>query len=205
FINIVPVTMQSISIQIEDLEQLLMKFADRLFGIVDPTINKFRNVTFEIISELENRIEVNTSEVFYRLETNLFVLLFTTIVFFIFVLILLTLLENLLMRYKILPENRRTIGLAIITIVFVWLFIALILSTWLPTTKLNLKILQYIFMGLISSILIYLIFVWISYFYTHRTRTHNNFTQCRSHEKNSRILTKRRSACVQEGIELTHG
>ncbi|CAF4065540.1 unnamed protein product [Rotaria magnacalcarata] len=58
--------MQSISIQIEDLEQLLMKFADRLFGIVDPTINKFRNVTFEIISELENRIEVNTSEVFYR-------------------------------------------------------------------------------------------------------------------------------------------
>ncbi|CAF3746166.1 unnamed protein product, partial [Rotaria magnacalcarata] len=66
FINIVPVTMQSISIQIEDLEQLLMKFADRLFGIVDPTINKFRNVTFEIISELENRIEVNTSEVFYR-------------------------------------------------------------------------------------------------------------------------------------------
>lgn len=204
FINVTPVTMQSFAVHVEDLERSLTEFADRFIRTIDPTIDKFGNLTIRIISVLENRTKTNTSEILYWLETNLFVLLFATVIFFIFVLILLTLLDNLLFKYKILPESRRSIGLWIITIIFIWLFIAVVSSTWLPASKTNLKTLQYVLVGLLGSVLIYLLFIWICFIYTRRTQIQDHFTQLWNHNMHNRTSEKRRSMIATNDIESAH-
>jgi hypothetical protein len=57
--------MQTITIEIEDLESLITTSIDRLLGAIDPTIDKFQNTTIEILSVFEDRIKINISETFY--------------------------------------------------------------------------------------------------------------------------------------------
>ncbi|CAF4041161.1 unnamed protein product [Rotaria sp. Silwood1] len=204
FVIIVPITTQSMTIEIEGLAPLLTSLLDRFIGVIDPTIDKFQNATTEILSILENRITVNISETLYWLETNLFVVLFTVIVFFIFVLILLNLLDTILVKYDFLPEKRRFAGLALITIIFVWLFIAMVLSTWLPAANFDLQILKYILVGLLSIILLVLLLIWMWYLYNLRTQINQYFTRFGCCDKKNTILMKGRSTTGQENIELTH-
>ncbi|CAF2854545.1 unnamed protein product [Rotaria sp. Silwood2] len=169
FDNIDPVTMKSLRVKIEGLEPLFITLVDRLIGVINPTIIRFQNVTIDILSVLENRTNVSISETVYWFETSLFVLLFAVIVFFIFLLILQNILNILLVKYQFLPEERRVIGLVVIIIIFVWLFIAMGLSIWWPTIKLDLQTLEHILVGLLSSALLYILYIWICYFYNRRT------------------------------------
>jgi amino acid transporter len=202
-INITPVAMQTITMEIKDLKSLVSSSLDRLLEAIDPTIDKFQNTTLEILSVLEDRIKVNISETLYWLETNLFVLLFAVIVFLIFIFLLLNLLDILLVRYRYLPEERRFVGLVVITIIFVWLFIAMILSTWPPTNKFNLQTLTYVLVGLLSLIVLYLIIIWICYLYTHRTHIPDYFRQLCGCGAGNRVLVQGTSIKAQEYIELT--
>jgi hypothetical protein len=113
FVNIVPVNMQTITIEIDGLDSMITSSLDRLLGAIDPTIDKFQNTTIEILSVLEDRIKVNVSETLYWLETNLFLLLFAAIVFIITILILLNLLDSLLIKHNFAPEKRSFAGLAV--------------------------------------------------------------------------------------------
>jgi hypothetical protein len=176
FINIVPVTMQTITIEIDGLQDLATSSLDRILGEIDPTIGKFENTTIEILSVLENRIKVNISEALYWLETNLFVLLFGLLLFFIFVLILLNLLDALLTKYDFSTGGRRYAGLAVSTFIFIWLFVAIILSAWPPTKNFDLQIFLYVLVALLSLVALYLIFVWIRCLIVHRYCIHRYFT-----------------------------
>ncbi len=204
FINIVPIEMQTITIEIEDLESLITTSLDRLLGAIDPTIDKFQNTTIEILSVFEDRIKINISETFYSLETNLFVLLFAVIVFFIIIFVLLNLLDILLVRYGHLPAERRFVGLIVVTVIFVWLFIAMILSTWPLTNKLDLQTLKYIFVGLLSSVILYFIIIWIYYLYIHRTNLCNYLSLLCGCGTTDRILIKEMLKKTQENIELSN-
>lgn len=195
FINIASVSMQTTTIEIKDLDSLISSSLDRLLEAIDPTIDKFQNSTIEILSVLENRIKVNIWETFYWLETNLFVLLFVVIVFFIFMFILLNLLDILLIRYGYKQEERRFLGLAVITLIFVWLLIAMILSTWPLANKFDLQTLKYVLVVLLSLIVLYLIIIWICYLYDH-------CKQLRGHGASNKILVKGTPINTQENLEL---
>ncbi|CAF0878006.1 unnamed protein product [Rotaria sordida] len=56
FVIIAPITTQSVTIEIEGLAPLLTSLLDRFIEVIDPTLDKFQNVTTEILSVLENRI-----------------------------------------------------------------------------------------------------------------------------------------------------
>jgi hypothetical protein len=102
--------MLTTTIEIKDLESLINSSLDRLFATIDPTIDKVQNTSIEILSVLEDRIKVNVSETLYWFETNLFIILFAAIVFFIFIFILLNLLDSLLLRYGYTLENAVLLG-----------------------------------------------------------------------------------------------
>jgi hypothetical protein len=193
FVDIAPVTMQTITVEVQDLESLITSSLDRLLGAIDPTIDEFQNTTIEIVSVLEDRIKINISEILYWLETNLFILLFVVIVFFIFIFKLLDLLDILLVRYTFTLTQRGFAALAVISIISVWLFIAMILSAWPPTNKFDLQTLKYVFVGLLSIVVLSLIGIWMFSLYTHR----NHIKQfCNSSAKN-RIFSQGKSSNIQ--------
>lgn len=165
FINIASITMQKTTIEVEGLDTLVSSSLDRVLEAIDPTIEKIQNGTIEILSIIEDRIKINVSETLYRLETNLFVLLFAIIIFFVFVFIFLNLLDVLLERYAYTAETRRFFGLAIMTIIFVWLLIAMILSTWPLENKFDVQILKYVLVALLAIVVLYFVIIWIYYLY----------------------------------------
>jgi hypothetical protein len=167
-INIAPITIQTVTVEIKDIESLSTSSLDRLLGSIDPTLDKFRYTTIEIVSFIEDRIKINIEKTLLWLETNLFVLLFAIIVLFIFIFILLNLLDILLVRYEYLPAERRFIGLIVVTIIFFWLFIVMILSIWPGMNNIDLQTLKYVLVGLLCSVIVYFIHVWICYLYIHR-------------------------------------
>jgi hypothetical protein len=193
FVNIAPVTMQSITVEIENIESLITSSLDRLLGVIDPTIDKFQNTTIEILSVLEDRIKINTSEILYWFETNLFILLFVAIVFFIFIFKLLDLLDTLLVRYTFTLTQRRFAALAVITIISVWLFIAMILSAWPPTNKFDLQTLKYVSFGLLCILVLSLIGIWMFSLHTHR----NHIKQFCTSGSKKRIFTQGKSANME--------
>jgi hypothetical protein len=69
-------------------------------------------------------------------------------------------------RYGYFPAERRFVGLIVVTVIFVWLFTAMILSTWPLTNKLDLQTLKYILVGLLSSVILYFIIAWTCYLYS---------------------------------------
>jgi hypothetical protein len=182
--------MQTLTIEIKNLEPLSTSSLDRLLGAIDPTIDKFRHTTIEILSIIEDRIKFNILETLYWLETNLFVLLFAVIVFFIFIFVLLNLLDILLVRYEYLPAERRFVGLIVITICFVWLFIAMILSIWPTTNKIDLQTLKYVLIGLLSSVIVYFINIWIYYLYIHRSNIFDYLRLLNGRNTRDIILTR---------------
>ena len=201
FVNTAPVTMQ----EIEGLESLISSSLDRLLGAIDPTIDKFQNAVIEILSVFEDHIKTNISETLYWLETNLLVLLFAIIVFFIFICILLNLVDILLVRYGYLVKERRFVGLIVITVIFIWLFIAMILSTWSSANKIDLQILKYVFVGILSLVILYFIISWISYFYTHQTYISDRLKILCGCATRTRKLVPKTPLNTQEEIELTNG
>ena len=202
FVNITQVFMQTITIEIEDLEPLVTSSLDRLLGAIDPTIDKFQNTTVEILSVLEDRIKFNISETLYWLETNLFVLLFAIIVFLIVILILLILLDILLTKYNFTLDKRLYAGLAVITFILVWLFIAIVLSTWPPTNRINLETLKYVLVGLMSLVILFLIGVWIRSLYIDRNRIHSYFTHLCGRAARRRVMVSG-SPIITETIPLS--
>jgi len=193
FVNIAPVTMQSITVEIENIESLITSSLDRLLGVIDPTIDKFQNTTIEILSVLEDRIKINVSEILYWLETNLFILLFAIIVFFIFIFKLLDLLDIILVRYTFTLTQRCFAALAVITIISVWLFIAMILSAWPPTNKFDLQTLKYVSFGLLCILVLSLIGIWMFSLYTHR----NHIKQFCTSGSKKRIFAQGKSANIE--------
>lgn len=90
----------SISVKIENLENLVNSSLDRVIKEIDPTIVKFHNVANDIISVIEDRIKINVIDVRYWFERNLFFLLFGAIIFLILICILLHLLDSLMVKYE---------------------------------------------------------------------------------------------------------
>jgi hypothetical protein len=200
FVNIVPVNMQTITIEIDGLDSMITSSLDRLLGAIDPTIDKFQNTTIEILSVLEDRIKVNVSETLYWLETNLFLLLFAAIVFIITILILLNLLDSLLTKYNFGPEKRPFAGLAVITVICFWLFIAMVLSAWPPTSKFDLQTLQYVLVALLSLVVLFLIGVWIYCLYSNWNYIHNYFKTLCNRGKRSNIIRQGREPSDNEQL-----
>lgn len=161
-------SMQTFTIEVANLQEIVTSSLDRLLGEIDPSIGKLKNITIEVLSFLERRIQTNVADVLYWLETNLFLVLFGAIVFIILVAVLLTLLDTLFIRYGFSAEQRRFFGLTVITAIFVYLLVAVTLSAWPPAERLNLQTFKYVLFGLLVAAVVYLIFVWISCIYRHR-------------------------------------
>jgi len=158
----------SISINIENIENLVNSSLTRLLEEIDPTIVKFDNVANEIISVIEDRIIINVLDVRYWFERNLFFLLFGAIIFLILVFILLHLLDALMVKYEFSSSKRHFAGLAVTTAIFIWLFVAVILSACSSASMINHQTLQYILVGLVSLGAVCFILVWIRWLYIHK-------------------------------------
>ena len=198
----VPTRTQSITIEIEDLAEIVKSSLDRIIGEIDPTLQKFQNISTALLSLLEERIQTNVKDILYWLQVNLFILLVGTIVLFIIVLILLLLLDMLLVRYEFTPEKRHFTGLAVITIISLWLLIAIILSIWPPTPVSELDTLKYILFGLITAVVLYLIGAWIYSIYVNRHRIHRGCLQTCGCSSHVRVVVQSRSRRKENDLEL---
>ena len=195
--------MQTFTIEVAHLQEIVTTSLDRLLGEIDPSLEKVKNVTVEVLSIIEERIQANVADVVHWAETNLFFLLLGAILFFIMVAGLLTLVDNLLIRYGFSVEQRRFVGLALITVLFIYLLVAATLLAWPSTERPNLQSLKYALFGLLIVVVVYLAFVWVCDIWFHRHRLCEYLPVSRGCKPRNRILIKGRTITAQRNeIEL---
>ena len=181
-----PIEVQTVSIEIENLEDIVTSALDRLINEIDPTLEKSQDMSEEVLIFFEERIKTGISETFYWLQVNLFVLLFGTVVFSIVILVLLLFLDMVLTRYEFPAEKRRFISLAVITMLAVWVLVAITVSIWPSSSLSDLETLEYILFGLMVGLVLYLICVWIRSIYKIRHRLRRSALEacgCRSYTR----------------------
>ena len=186
YLCVTSVSMQTFTIEVANLQEIVTSSLDRLLGEIDPSIGKLKNITIDVLSFLEQRIQTNVADVLYWVETNLFLVLFEAIIFFILVAVLLTLLDTLFIRHGFSAEQRRFFSLAVLTAIFVYLLVAATISAWPPAERLDLPTFKYVLFGLSVASVVYLSFVWISCIYRHRVCEH--LPICRGSTARNRIL-----------------
>ena len=164
----IQLTMTNIDINIEGLDELVDRSLTRVIEEIDPTLGKFQNLSLELISTLETRIKENVSETLYFMETNLFVLLFAMIIVLILILLMFWLLETVMRNYGFKLATRKFIGLIFFTAIFIWLFIATILTTFPPAQPIELQTLKYVLFGVLCMSSAVMIFIWIRWICIHR-------------------------------------
>ena len=183
-IAIRPIEVQSVNIEIENLEDIVNSALDRVINEIDPTLGKAQNMSEEVLLFFEDRVKTSIAETFHWLQVNLFVLLFGALILSIVVLLLLLFLDMVLTRYEFKAEKRRFISLAVITLIAIWLLIAITVSIWPSSPLSNLETLEYILFGLVIGLVLYLICVWIRSIYKIRHRLYRSALEtcgCRSY------------------------
>ncbi|CAF0864171.1 unnamed protein product [Adineta steineri] len=160
--------MTNIDIHVEGLDELIDRTVTRIIDEIDPTLAKFQNISLQLLSTVETRIKTNISETLYYLETNLFFLLFAIIIFIILLLIMFWLLESVMKNFGFTLATRKFTGLAVSTFIFIWLFIATILSTFPPVQPVDLQTLKHILFGVLCAATVVMVFIWIRWICVHR-------------------------------------
>ncbi|CAF1341553.1 unnamed protein product [Adineta ricciae] len=160
--------MTNIDVNVEGLDELVDRSLTRVIDEINPTLEKFQNLSLELISTLETRIKENVSETLYYLETNLFVLLFAMIVVLILILIMFWLLETVMRNFGFKLATRKFIGLILFTAIFIWLFVATTLATFPPAQPIDLQTLKYILFSVLCMSSAVMIFIWIRWICIHR-------------------------------------
>ena len=168
--------MTSFDINIEGLDELVDRSLTRLIDEIDPTLNKFFNISIQLLSTFETRIKENVSETLYSLETNLFVLLFVMVIFIILLLIMFWLLESVMRNFGFTPDTIKFVGLTLFTIVFVWLLVTTILLTFPPEQPISLQTLKYVLFGVLCAGAVIILFIWIRYICVHLNSIKKFFT-----------------------------
>ncbi|CAF0905271.1 unnamed protein product [Adineta ricciae] len=164
----IQLTMTNIDVNVEGLDELVDRSLTRVIEEINPTLEKFQNLSLELISTLETRIKENVSETLYYLETNLFVLLFVMIVVLILILIMFWLLETVMRNFEFKLATRKFIGLIFFTAIFIWLFVATTLATFPPPQPIDLQTLKYILFSVLCISSAVMIFIWIRWICIHR-------------------------------------
>jgi hypothetical protein len=168
--------MTSFDVNIEGLDELVDRSLTRFIDEIDPTLNKFFNISTQLLSTFKTRVKENVSDTLYSLETNLFVLLFVMVIFIILLLIMFWLLESVMKNFGFTLGTRKFIGLTLFTIVFVWLFVTTILVTFPPEQPISLQTLKYVLFGVLCAGAVIILFIWIRYICVHSKSIMKFFT-----------------------------
>ena len=158
-----------IDMKIVDLSEIATELANRIINEIDPALSQFVNISTELFSLLETRIKQNGSEAFNYLATNLFFLLFGIILFIILLLTMFWMLENVMKNFGFALETRKFVGLALLTFISVWSFLAVLRLNFLPEQAIDLQTLKYILFGITSLGVVLMMFIWVRWIFMHST------------------------------------